>query len=150
MHDQFKRQAEQFLNAAKDARIPENLQAFAVDSVSKSRVAFDKLSTVAKDQAQVAEELAIATQAGARSIGGKLIENTAKNAHAVFDAAEAIAKARSLPEAMQLQAQFMQQQLAIAGAQTKELFDLSTRVAQQTFETLNATAAKSFDQMKKA
>jgi len=149
MQEQFKRQAEQFMNAAKDARIPENLQAFAVDSVSKSRVAFDKLSTVAKDQAQVAEELAIATQAGARTIGGKLIENTAKNAHAAFDAAEAIAKARTLPEAMQLQAQFVQQQLAIAGAQTKELFDLSTRVAQQTFETLNATAAKSFEQMKK-
>ena len=38
----------------------------------------------------------------------------------------------------------------VPGAQTKELFDLSTRVAQQTFETLNATAAKSFEQMKKA
>ena len=79
MHDQFKRQAEQFLNAAKDARIPENLQAFAVDSVSKSRVAFDKLSTVARDQAQVAEELAIAPQAGARSSGGKLSMLLRKN-----------------------------------------------------------------------
>ena len=43
----------------------------------------------------------------------------------------------------------MQQQMAIAGAQTKELFELSTRIAQQTFETMNATAAKTFDQIKK-
>ena len=48
---------------AKDARIPENLQAFAVDSVSKSRVAFDKLSTVAKDQAilELENEKAVAS-----------------------------------------------------------------------------------------
>ena len=150
MNDQFKRQAEQFTNAAKDARIPENVQAFAIDSVTKSREAFDKISHVAQDQAKVAEDLMIATQAGAKTIGGKIMENTARNTHAVFDAAEAMARARSLPEAMQLQAQFMQQQMALAGAQTKELFELSTRVAQQTFETINATAAKSFDQMKKS
>ncbi len=150
MNDQFKRQAEQFMNAAKDARIPENVQAFAIDSVTKSREAFDKISHVAQDQAKVAEDLMIATQAGAKTIGGKIMENTARNTHAVFDAAEAMARARSLPEAMQLQAQFMQQQMALAGAQTKELFELSTRVAQQTFETINATAAKSFDQMKKS
>jgi hypothetical protein len=118
--------------------------------VTKSREAFDKISHVAQDQAKVAEDLMIATQAGAKTIGGKIMENTARNTHAVFDAAEAMARARSLPEAMQLQAQFMQQQMALAGAQTKELFELSTRVAQQTFETINATAAKSFDQMKKS
>ncbi|MFM9942738.1 MAG: phasin family protein [Hyphomicrobiaceae bacterium] len=150
MNDQFKRQAEQFMNAAKDAKIPENVQAFAIDSVSKSREAFEKLNTVAKDQVKVAEELMIASQAGAKTISGKLIENTARNTHAVFDAAEAMARARSVPEAMQLQAQFMQQQFALAGAQTKELFELSTRIAQQTFETMNATAAKSFEQMKKS
>lgn len=150
MNEHFKRQAEQFMNAAKDARIPENVQAFAIDSVSKSREAFDKIAHVAQDQAKAAEELLIATQAGAKTIGGKIVENTARNTYAVFDAAEAMARARSLPEAMQLQAQFMQQQVALAGAQTKELFELSTRVAQQTFETINATAAKSFEQMKKA
>lgn len=150
MNDHFKRQAEQFMNAAKDARIPENVQAFAIDSVTKSREAFDKMAHVAQDQAKAAEELLIATQAGAKTIGGKIVENTARNTHAVFDAAEAMARARSLPEAMQLQAQFMQQQMTLAGAQTKELFELSTRVAQQAFETFNSTAAKTFDQVKKA
>ena len=149
MNEQFKRQAEQIMNAAKDARIPENVQAFALDSVTKSRQAFDKLSTAAQDQAKVAEEMLIASQAGAKTIGGKIMENTARNTHAAFDAAEAMARCKSLPEAMQLQAQFMQQQMAIAGAQTKELFELSTRIAQQTFETMNATAAKTFEQIKK-
>lgn len=149
MNDQFTRQAEQFFSAAKDARIPENVQAFAVEGVAKSREAFEKLATVAADQAKSAEHLVLASHAGAKTISTKLIDNTVKNAAAAFDAAEALAKARSLPEAFQLQAAFMQQQFAIAGAQTKELFDLSTRIAQQTFETMNTAAAKSFEQVKK-
>ncbi len=150
MNEHFKRQAEQFMNAAKDARIPENVQAFAIDSVGKSRQAFEKLNTVAQDQAKAAEELLIASQAGAKTIGGKILENTARNATAAFDAAEAMVRAKSVPEALQVQAQFLQSQFAAAGAQTKELFDLSTRIAQQTFEVVNAKTAQAFEQVKKS
>jgi phasin len=150
MNEHFKRQAEQFMNAAKDARIPENMQAFAIEGVAKSREAFEKINAAAQDHAKAAEDVLIATQAGAKTIGAKLIDNTARNATAVFEAAEAVARARTLPEALQVQSAFVQKQLAVAGAQTKELFDLSTRVAQQTFETMNAAAAKSFEQLKKA
>ena len=41
------------------------------------------------------------------------------------------------------------QQFAIAGAQTKELFDLSSKVARQTIESMNSAAAKSFEQLKR-
>jgi hypothetical protein len=36
----------------------------------------------------------------------------------------------------------VQKQFAAASAQTKELFELSTKVTQQTFEALNAAATK--------
>lgn len=150
MNDQFKRQAEDFLKAAKDARIPENFQAFAEDSVVKSRDAFNKLTAATKEQAHTAEELLLATQAGARSIGAKLVDNTMANTAAVFDAAEAIARAKTVPEATRLQAEFVQKQLAAAGAQTKELFELSTRVAQQTLQTINEAAGKTFDKVRKS
>ena len=150
MNDYMKRQAEEFLNAAKSAHLPENMQAFAQEGVAKTREAYDKLSVAAKDQAKVAEDVLLATQAGAKAIGAKVLDNVTVNAEAAFDAAEAIAKARSLPEAARLQAEFMQKQFAAAGAQTKELFELSTRVAQQTFQTVNEMATKSFEQMKKA
>ncbi|MGE5510816.1 MAG: phasin family protein [Bacteroidota bacterium] len=150
MNEYMKRQAEEFLNAARSARFPENIQAFAEESVAKSRDAFDKLSTVAKGQAKVAEELLLATQAGAKAIGAKVIDNATINTGAAFDAAQAMAKAKTLPEAARLQADFVQKQLALAGEQTRELFELSTRVAQQTFETANQVAMKSFEQMKKS
>ena len=80
-----------------------------------------------------------------KAFGEKVLHNTTVNTEAAFDAAQAIARARSLPEAARLQADFMQQQLAVAGAQTKELFELSTKLARQTLESVNAAAAKSFD-----
>ena len=150
MNEHFKRQAEQFLNAAKDVRIPEPIQAFAEDQVAKSRDAFDKVTAAAKDQAKAAEDMFLATQAGAKTIGAKMIDNTMTNTTAAFDAAEAIVKAKSVPEAARLQLEFAQKQLALAGVQAKELFELSARVAQHAFETTTAAAGKSFEQVKKA
>jgi phasin len=150
MNEHFTRQAQDMFNAAKDVRIPENLQAFAEDSVVKTREAYQKMNTVAKDSAKVIEEVMLAAHAGAKAIGEKVLQNTAVNTEAAFDAAQAIARARTLPEAARLQADFVQQQLAAAGAQSRELLELSTKVAKQTFESVNAAATKSFDQLKKS
>ncbi|MGI9521798.1 MAG: phasin family protein [Hyphomicrobiaceae bacterium] len=148
MNDQFTRQAQEMFNVAKDARIPENFQALAEDGVEKSREAYQKLNAVAQENVKTAEEVMLATHAGTKAIGEKFMNNAAANAEAMFDAAQAIARAKTLPEAARLQADFVQQQTAAASAQTKELFELSTKVAKQTFETMNAAAAKSFEQMK--
>ena len=150
MNEQFTRQAQDILAAAKDARIPENVQAFAEESVTKTREAYNKLSSVAKDNVKVLEEVMLATHAGAKAIGEKVLQNSVVNTEAAFDAAQAIARAKTFPEAVRLQANFVQQQLAVANSQTKELFELSTKVAKQTFETLNVAATKGFEQLKKA
>ena len=150
MNEQFTRQAQEIFNAAKDARIPENVQAFAEESVAKTRDAYQKLNTAAKDNAKVMEEVMLSAQAGARTLGEKIITNTTTNTEAVFDAAQALARARTLPEAARLQADFMQQQMAAASAQTKELFELSTHFARQAFESMNAATTKTFEQFKKS
>ena len=144
------RQTPEFFSAAKDARIPEQVQAIAEDSVSKARETYGKLNSVAKDNAKAFEEATVAVFAGAKSIGDKVLKNTEANTEAVFDAAEAFARAKTLPELIQLQTAFVQKQFTAAGAQSKELFELSSKVAQQTFETFNSAATKSFEQMKKS
>lgn len=150
MNEQFTRQTQEFFDAAKDARIPENMQAFAEDAVEKSRTAFEKVQEATKDNAKAVEELVAAATDGAKTIGEKVLRNTELNAEAAFDAAEAIARAKTLPEIARLQSSFVQQQMAVAGAQTKELFELSTKVAQQTFQTVNEMSAKTLDQVKKS
>lgn len=146
----FTKQTQEFFEAAKDARIPEQVQTMAEDSVSKARETYGKLNTAAKDSAKVFEDVFLTAQAGAKSIGDKVLKNTEANTEAVFDAAEALARAKTLPEFIQLQTAFIQQQVTAAGAQSKELFELSTKVAQKTFESMNSAATKTFDQMKKA
>jgi hypothetical protein len=150
MNDQFTRQAQEMFAAAKDARIPENFQAIATDSVAKTREAYSKINAVTKDGVKVIEDVVLAAHAGAKTIGEKVMRNAEVNTEAAFEAAQAIAKAKTFPEVARLQTTFIQQQFAAAGAQTKELFELSAKVAQQTFETMNSAASKTFEQIKKA
>ena len=145
MNEQFIRQAEKMFQ---DARLPENFQAFAQDSVAKSREAFAKLASVAADQAKTVESVATEAQSGVKTLGEKALGNLARNASAAFDAADALARAKSIPEAAKLQADFVQSQLAAFGLQTKEFLELSTRIAQQSFEAFGSAAAKGFEQSK--
>lgn len=149
MNEQFTRQTQDMLSAAKDARIPENVQAFAEDSVAKTRDAYSKMTVAANESARAAEEILQVAQAGAKSFGEKILHNTNVNAEAIFDAAEAMARAKTLPEIARLQALFVQQQLAAASSQSKEFFELSSKISRQTLESMNAVATKTFEQMKK-
>lgn len=149
IQEDFARQAQDMFAAAKDARIPENMQHMAEESVSKSREMFHKFSAVTKDQVKATEDIILATTAGNKAIGEKLLQNTINNSEAVFDAAQAMARAKTLPEAFQIQAKFIQQQMAVASTQTKELFELSTKVAKQNFEMMNSATTRSFEQFRK-
>jgi phasin len=149
MNDQFTRQAQDMFAAAKDARIPENVQAIAEDGVAKTREAYGKIHTVAKDGVKVMEDVMVTAHAGAKTLTDKVLRNTEVNTEAAFDAAQAIARAKTFPEAMRLQTSFMQQQFQVAGAQAKELFELSAKLAQQNFETMSSMTTKAFEQAKK-
>ena len=150
MNEQFAKQAQEIFNVAKDARIPENFQAFAEDSVAKTREMFLKFNAASQESAKVMEEMVLASHAGARSIGEKVLSNTAANTEAAFDAAQAITRAKTLPEAARLQADYLQQHMAAVSNQSKELFELSTKVAKQTFDSINQATSKSMEQFKKA
>lgn len=149
VQEDFARQAQDMFAAAKDARIPENLQHMAEESVSKSREMFHKFSAAAKDGVKAVEDMILSSTAGNKAIGEKLLQNTIHNTEAAFDAAQAISRAKTVPEAFQIQAKYLQQQMALASAQTKELFELSTKVAKQNFEMMNQAATKSFEQVRK-
>ena len=112
--------------------------------------AYQKLNSVAQENVKTTEEIVLAAHAGTKAIGEKVMSNAVANTEAMFDAAKAMARAKTLPEAARMQADFFQQQTTAASTQTKELFELSAKVAKQTFDTINSAAAKSFEQMKKA
>ena len=140
MKNEFQTQAEDFMRNAADIKVPEQMQQFAEESVAKTRDAVAKMTVTAQEtQKALAEATTVATQS-AKTLGDKVLANFTANTEAVFDAASAIAKSKSIPEAIKLQTSFMQSQMAKANEQTREFFELSAKLTQQTFATFNTVA----------
>lgn len=150
MTDRFSREAREMFNAAKHAKIPENVKTIAQDGVAKSREAFELMQSASRDGAKTMESVLLTAQAGAHAMGERVLRNIEANADAAFDAAEAMARAQTVPEFVQLQANFVQAQLNSTSDQAKELLKLSAKIAQQTFEAMSAASMEAFDQLKRS
>lgn len=148
MNDTIMKQAEEMVQAAKEARVPESVQAFTEDALNQSRDVYTKATAFAKDAGKAAEEVTAVYVKGATEIGEKFAANFAANTEAAFDAAGAVVRAGNLADAARLQADFLQQQVAKAGEQAKEFYEVSTKVAKETAETVGAITTKTIDQAK--
>ena len=133
-------QAENFF---KTACVPEPMQSVMQDSVGKSRELYSKAATATQDGAKVLTELADTAWSNTKMLNDKIIQNATANAEATFDAALAVARAKSFSEVAKIQSEFVQQLTATAAAQGKEFFDLSSRATQHVIETAQAAASKS-------
>ena len=82
----------------KDARVPEQVQAIAQEGVAKSRELYAKSSAAAQEGAKLLTEVAETAWSSTKVLNDKILQNVAANTEAMFDAAQAMAKATSLPE----------------------------------------------------
>jgi hypothetical protein len=128
----------------KDARVPENMQAIAQQGVAASKELYAKTAAAAHDSARAMTEIADTAWGSTKLLNEKIVQNLTANTEAAFTAAQAIARAQSLPEIARLQSEFAQRFAVQAAEQSKEFFDLSTRATQHLFEKAQAAAAKSF------
>lgn len=143
MTDQFPNPFADLFKTTQFGQMPNSAQSLVQDGLTKTRDATLQSFAAVKQGAEKMGQSAVVAKKETSDLTAKVFEQAAKNIEAAFVAAQAIAKAKSPMEVMQLQAQFMQAQLALAGEQSKELFDLSTKVAQKTAEDLNGLASKS-------
>jgi hypothetical protein len=128
----------------KDLHVPENVRAIAQQGVATSKQVYSKAAAAAQDGAKVMNEIADTAWASTKILNEKIVQNMAANAEVAFNAAQAIATAKSLPEITKLQSEFVQTLAAQTTEQTRELLDLSTRATQHLFETAQSAAVKSF------
>jgi hypothetical protein len=127
----------------KDARVPEQVQAMAQEGVAKSRELYAKSSAAAQEGAKLLTEVAETAWSSTKVLNDKFLQNVAANTEAMFDAAQAMARAGSLTEVAKLQSEYLQQMVTTTSAQAKEFYDLSTRATQHMVETVQAAAGKS-------
>jgi len=149
MNEQFARQTQAFLSNAANFSVPAEVQAIAQDGVAKARETFTMWNAAALSGTSAISEVTQVSWAGAKSIGDELLSNAQAAAEAAFDTAQQMARAKTLPQAAQLQAKFVQEQLANASQQGKGLFELSAKIAQETTNALTAFATKSAADLKK-
>ena len=150
MNEQFTKQAEEMMKAVKDIKVPENFKAVTEENIAKTRDVYQKISVAAKDTNKAVEEFSDVAQKNAKKVTDKMVSNFEGNTQAVFKAAAAVAKAQSLPEAAKLHTDFIQKQFALASEQTKELFEMTSKLTQKNADILKSSATKTMGQMKKS
>ncbi len=148
MNEQFNKTAEEMMQSIRDMKMPENVHALAEDAVARGREAYDRASEVAKENAKAMEQVATVTSTGARSMNEKMMDVMASNADAAFDAAEAMVRSKTLPEAARIQADYMQQAMAQASEQTRDFLEMSTQLTRETVEVMSSAASKSMENVK--
>jgi hypothetical protein len=99
MTTQYELQAGAILKASQLGHLPEHVRAAAHDGLANTREATVKSIGLVK------------------TLAAKALDNALANTEAAFDAAQAIARAKDMNEAAQLQAKFLQAQFAKAGEQ---------------------------------
>jgi hypothetical protein len=150
MNDQIARQTQAFLTNVSNTKVPAEVQAVAQDSIAKVRDAFATWSAAALNGKRAADEVMLAGRSGAMTLGDEMLSNAMATVEAAFDAAQALASAKTFPEAAQLQTKFLQEQLAMASQQCKAQFELSAKIAQETTDTLTAIATKAANDLNQA
>lgn len=137
---QYVQQAEAILKAAQIGHLPEHFQASAHEGLAKTRQVTRNSFAAAKDGTEIAEQ----ALRDAKTLAETALANVVVNMEAAFDAAQAMLRAKDVTEAAQLQANFIQAQIARAGKQSKEFYELATKLTQQPFASWNSVATKSF------
>lgn len=123
--EQMSRATREMAEAVTNGSIPASARETASESVRRTREAYELISSGATERASEVQRLMLGSQSHATAVINQITHNMTVQSNAVFDAWAAIARARSLPEAAEVQSDFVQSQLAMLGQQSQKLFQLA-------------------------
>jgi phasin len=109
--------------------IPKEMRPMAEASFDQARQTFEKFLVGAHQTAGAIEERGATVRAGAKDIGAKAISYAEKNVQASLDFAQALLKAKDLPEVMRLHSEFIQAQMRSMAEQASEMGQAVSRAA---------------------
>jgi phasin len=124
--------------------VPEQMRAFAEKGVSQARDNYAKFKNVAESHNGTIEAVFSTASKGASEYSAKLMEIMKTNTTATLDFAQALISVKSPSEAMELWTSHAKKQFEAFTANTKELAELSKKVATETAEPIKASASKLF------
>jgi phasin len=124
--------------------VPEQMRAFAEKGVSQARDNYAKFKDAAESHNSTIEAVFTTAGKGASEYSAKLMEIVKANTSATLDLAQALVGVKSPSEAMELWTAHARSQFEAFTAHTKELTELTKKVAADTVEPIKANASKMF------
>ena len=125
-------------------QVPEQVRAFAEKGVSQAREGYQKLKEAAETNNGAMEAVYTSATKGAGDFTAKVIEIAKTNTESAFDFAQALLGVKSLPEAFELVNNHARKQFETLTSQSKDLAEITQKVATETVEPMKAGAAKAF------
>jgi hypothetical protein len=114
-------------------QVPEQVREMIEEGLKNTRTSWGAISSSAKNAA------AVQTKA-IKTLGDQVLQNMTANFDATLDAAQALAKARTLSEAQNVQANFFRDHMARTMKQWNEWLNLSISVSEEAAVTVSTMA----------
>ena len=124
--------------------VPEQMRAFAEKGVSQARESYAKFKDVAESSNGTIEAVFTTAGKGASEYSAKIMDIMKTNTTANLDFAQELVSVKSLPQAMELLTAHARKQFESFTAQSKELVELTQKVATETVEPIKSGASKMF------
>ncbi len=125
-------------------QVPEQVRAFAEKGVSQARDGYQKMKDTAETNNAALEASYTSASKGATDFAAKLVDIAKTNTTSAFDFANSLLGVKSFPEVITLMTDEARKQYETLTAQSKELLDLSQKVAADAVEPIKASAEKAF------
>lgn len=138
----YRKTIAQFEPVALEATIPESVRTLAQKTVTETRNVYERSKTALEAGLDATEKAIDAAGQGATAFNRKVIDIAQRNVNSGFDLAKSLASAKTVPQAVELQADYWRKQLGALSAQAEELAALSTKVAADTIEPIKAQVAR--------
>jgi phasin len=124
--------------------VPEQVRAFAEKGVSQARENYTKFKDAAETHNSTIEAVFTSATKGATDYSAKLLDIVKANTTAAFDFAQELVSAKSPSQAMELWSSHARKTVETLTAQTKELAELTQKIAAETAEPIKTGASKLF------
>jgi phasin len=124
--------------------VPEQMRAFAEKGVSQARDSYARFKDVAETNNSTIEAVFTNASKGASEYSAKLMEIMKANTTSSLDFAQEIIGAKTPSEALELWTSHAKKQFETFSVYSKELAELSQKVASETVEPIKANASKLF------
>src|SRR6266436_5956162 len=124
--------------------VPEQMRAFAEKGVSQARDSYAKFKDAAETHNGTIEAVFSTASKGASEYSRKLMEIMKANTTANLDFAQELIGVKSPSEALELWTTHARKQFEAFTAYSKELAELSQKVATETVEPIKTNASKLF------